>query len=84
MDKKARADICDGDDEESVGLLRKALDAEGAVFVSKDWVAGVDIYTLKIGNEDLAVFIDAWSCDIEGSQEVVDRVKRTYERMKTG
>jgi hypothetical protein len=74
--------ICDGTDDAAIVLLRKALDGEGAELIDKSWAIGTDLYTLKIGNEEICIFIDAWSCDIEGSQEVVDRVRLVYEQLK--
>ena len=77
-----RADICEGTDATSIATLRKVLDKEGATLLAKEWAIGVDHYTFKIGNEEVSVFIDSWSCDIEGSPEVVDRIKLAYLQVK--
>jgi len=79
-----RSDICEGTDEESITALRTALDSEGAIFIAKEWAMGVDYYTFNIGNQEVGIFIDAWSCDIDGSQEVVDRIKSAYLQIKAG
>jgi hypothetical protein len=82
MEDSVRADICEGGDEESIAILRKALGCEGATLMDKGWALGVDQYQLKIGNGEISGFIDAWSCDVEGRQEVVDRIQRRYEQLK--
>ncbi|MGA2651414.1 MAG: hypothetical protein ABSF28_12860 [Terracidiphilus sp.] len=78
------SDICKGSDEVSIAALRTALDREGAILIAKGWAMGVDCYAFNIGNHEVCVFIDAWSCDIEGSQEVVDRIKSLYLQIKAG
>jgi len=79
-----RRDICEGSDAASIAALRTALDREGAILLAKEWAIGVDLYTFKIGSERVSIFIDAWSCDMEGSQEVVDRIKSSYLQIKAG
>lgn len=44
------------------------------------WGMGVDLYRLKIGGQELAIFRDEWSLDIEGSVDLVRQVLREYER----
>jgi hypothetical protein len=73
-----RADICDSNDEVAVGRFREALRRLGAQLDEKSWAIGVDLYRLKIGDEQLSVFSDAWSLDIEGSDELVQTVLREY------
>jgi hypothetical protein len=48
----------------------------GAKLDQKSWAIGVDVYRLRIGDEELSVFSDAWSLDIEGSDSLVQRVLR--------
>ena len=73
-----RADICDSNDEAAVARFRDALRRLGAQLDEKDWAIGVDLYRLKIGDEQLSVFSDEWSLDIEGSEDLVHRVLREY------
>jgi hypothetical protein len=69
-----RADICDASDEKAVERFRSALRRLGAQIDDKSWVAGCDIYRLKIGDETLTVFSDELSLDIEGSQSLIQKV----------
>ena len=75
-----RADICDSNDEAAVARFRDALRRLGAQLDDKDWAIGVDLYHLTIGDEQLSVFSDEWSLDIEGSDNLVQRVLREYEQ----
>jgi hypothetical protein len=52
----------------------------GAQLDEKSWAIGVDLYHLRIGDEELSVFSDEWSLDIEGSDDLVQRVLREYEQ----
>ena len=78
-----RADICESNDEAGVVRFREALRRLGAQLDEKSWAIGVDLYRLKIGDEQLSVFSDEWSLDIEGSDDLVQRVLREYERTVT-
>ncbi len=73
-----RADICDSNDEAGVARFREALRRLGAQLDEKSWAIGVDLYRLKIGDEQLSVFSDEHSLDIEGSDDLVQRVLREY------
>jgi len=73
-----RADICDSNDEAAVARFRDALRRLGAQLDEKGWAIGVDLYRLKIGDEQLSVFSDEWSLDIEGSDDLVQRVLSEY------
>jgi hypothetical protein len=75
-----RADICESSDGAAVARFRDALRRLGAKLDQKSWAIGVDVYRLRIGDEELSVFSDAWSLDIEGSDSLVQRVLREYER----
>jgi hypothetical protein len=72
------ADICETNDEAAVARFRNALRRLGAQFDDKDWAVGVDHYRLTIGGDQLSVFSDAWSLDIEGPDDLVRRVLREY------
>lgn len=72
------ADICDSNDEAGVARFREALRRLGAHLDDKSWAIGVDIYRLRIGDEELSVFSDEWSLDIEGPDDLVQRVLREY------
>jgi hypothetical protein len=73
-----RADICDSNDKAAVARFRDALRRMGAQLDGKDWAIGVDLYRLHIGGEELSVFSDEWSLDIEGSEALVRRVLDEY------
>jgi hypothetical protein len=75
-----RADICDSNDEASVARFRTAVRRLGARLEEKDWAIGVDLYRLRVGSEELSVFCDEWSVDIEGPEALVRRVLDEYAR----
>ena len=62
----------------AVSRFRDALRRLGAQLDDKSWAIGVDLYRLKIGDEQLSVFSDEHSLDIEGSDGLVQRVLREY------
>ena len=75
-----RADICESNDEAAVARFRESLRRLGAHLDEKTWAIGVDLYRLTIGGEQLSVFTDAWTLDIEGSEQLVQRVLGEYAR----
>jgi len=77
---KMHASVCDPNDASAVARFRRTLDSLGARLDDKGWAIGVDVYHLKIGNEDLTVFSDTWSLDMEGSDDLVQRILKEYER----
>jgi hypothetical protein len=74
-----RADICDSDDDAAVERFRNALRRIGAELSEKGWALGVDVYRVSIDGEELTIFSDAWSIDIEGPPHVVERVLRELQ-----
>jgi hypothetical protein len=69
-----RADICNPDDEIAVERFKDVLKQLGATLNAKSWGLGVDVLHLQINNSELTVFSDAWSIDIEGSEELVGQI----------
>ena len=74
-----RADICDPDDDAAVEKFRAVLQSLGAGLSGKGWGLGVDVYRLNIGGEELTVFSDTWSIDIEGPDDLVRRVLSAFK-----
>ncbi len=69
-----RADICASDDYETRERLLGALAGVGAANES-DWESlGVGLHHFRVGGETLTVFIDTWTVDIEGPDELVRQV----------
>ena len=60
------------------GTNGRSLRRLGAQLDDKSWAMGVDLYRLRIGDQELSVFSDAWSLDIEGPDDLVQRVLREY------
>lgn len=75
-----RADICDGNDEPSVTRFRETLRRLGAKISEDGWAIGVTMYRVQIGKELLTVFSDTWSLDIEGPDDLVQKVLAEYRR----
>ena len=75
-----RADICYPSDENAIERFRRTLRRLDAQLVGKDWVVGTDIYSLRIGDQELTVFSDTWSVDIEGPDNLVHKVLREYRQ----
>lgn len=75
-----RADICDPDDTAAVERFRVALRRLGAERQAKDWVPDCDIWRMKIDDDELIVFCDPWSLDIEGPEDLVRRVLNEYKQ----
>lgn len=73
-----RADICDPGDTAAVERFRDALRRLGAGVSEKDWALGVDVYRLRIAGDELIIFSDAWSVDVEGPDALVRRVLQEF------
>lgn len=74
-----RADICESNDEAAVARFRVTLHRLGAQLEEKSWAIGVDLYQLEIGGQKLSVFSDEYSLDIEGPEDLVQRVLQEYQ-----
>ena len=70
-----RADICEPSDAAALVAFRQALRLLGAE-ARRDFDSslGVGVVEVRIGSETLLVFRDSWSVDIEGPEELVQRV----------
>ena len=75
-----RADICDPDDKAAVERFRTVLSNLGAGVSEQSWGLGVDVYRLLIDGEELTVFSDTWSIDVEGPDALVQRVLSEFNK----
>lgn len=76
-----RADICNSDDEVAVDRFKSTLIRLEAKAIGKAWAIGVDVLDLQVGDETLRVFSDAWSVDIEGPDQLVQRVLSVFNQI---
>ena len=76
-----RADICASDDYETRERLAVALGVLGAAPEEDgEGSLGTGLHRFRVGFELLTIFIDAWTVDIEGPDELVQRVLAELER----
>jgi hypothetical protein len=69
------ADICSAQDRVTKERFENVLRSMGAVRIdARSSYLGVDLYQFQIGRDVLTVFEDAWSIDVEGPPDVVQRV----------
>jgi len=68
------AHICDPDDEIAVERFKSTFKQLGAKSVGKSWGIGVDVLDFQIGEAVITVFSDTWSIDIEGPEQLVQKV----------
>lgn len=54
----------------------------GARVADSDWAVGVDLHRIEIGPQELIVYCDAHSLDIEGPDDLVRRVVSEYGRRR--
>lgn len=78
-----RADICDSDDELAVDRFKRTLSRLEAKPLGKQWAIGVDVLDLQIGDQTLTVFSDAWFVDVEGPDQLVQRVLRVFNEVES-
>jgi hypothetical protein len=70
-----RADVCEPDDSSAIERFKAALKEVGAVLTySHESALGVDIWRFSVGDDEVTVFADAWSVDVEGPEAVVNRL----------
>ena len=69
-----RTDICASDDYETRERLLLALAEIGASNEGDRESLGVGLHRFRAGFETLTVFIDAWTVDLEGPDELVQQV----------
>lgn len=75
-----RADLGEPTDEAMIAKFRAILSELGAVQKEADWAMGVERWAVSINNEELRIFQDAWSFDIEGPDHLVSEI---LSRMKS-
>jgi hypothetical protein len=73
-----RADICDPTDAQAVERFRTTLHHLGASIKDTSWGLGVSVNRVRIGSEELLLFSDSYSIDVEGPEELVKRVMQEY------
>ena len=66
-----RAGSRDPEDDAAGERLRCALRSLAADLPQKSWGLGVTVYRLNIGGDELTIFSDAWSIDVEGPDALV-------------
>ena len=69
-----RADICSSDDFDSIARLLAAVQAVGGELDGEDEALGVGLHRFATPGGELSVFADAWSVDMAGPADLVDRV----------
>jgi hypothetical protein len=69
-----RSDVCASDDYATRDRLFEALAAIGASGVGDGDEFGVGLHRFSVGAEALTVFVDAWTVDLEGPDQLVQRV----------
>jgi hypothetical protein len=73
-------DICANDDHDTTAALLEALAAVGAQYEAPDSYdssespLGVGLHRFRVGSKLLSVFVDAWGIDLEGPDELVNKV----------
>ncbi|MFM8272833.1 MAG: hypothetical protein ACKODX_10930 [Gemmata sp.] len=70
-----RTDICASDDYDARERLLAALaEVGGASEGDRESALGVGLNRFTVGPEALTVFVDAWTVDLEGPDELVRQV----------
>lgn len=75
--------ICDPSDIAAIAAFRQALQSLGTETLGEfDSSLGVRLVKLRIGQEILSIFNDTWSLDIDGPEQLVQRVLSTVAEAK--
>ena len=74
-----RADICEPEDTVTLSRFKAALRDLKAVPLLEIPVPGLQIMCVGIEGEEINIFMDEWSIDIDGPS---DLVRRILDRMK--
>lgn len=74
-----RSDICDAADARAIEKFKETLRLLGANLNDEYRAIGVSAYKFKIGEQELTVFSDAWSMDIEGPEPLVKSVVAEFQ-----
>jgi hypothetical protein len=76
-----RADICETGDARALEKFKETLRLMGAKKEDENWAIGVSTTTIKIGDQQLTVFSDAYSMDIEGPERLVKAVVAEFQHL---
>jgi len=69
-----RAVICASDDYDGLSRLLAAIHAVGGAADGEPDALGVGLHRFRTPAGELSVFVDAWTADVAGPDELVDRV----------
>ena len=76
-----RTDICASDDYETRERLLRAIRELDGAYEGDGEPSGVGLHRFCVGFEVLTMFVDAWTVDLEGPDELVQQV---LQLMSTG
>ena len=80
-----RLDICDPNDDAALQHFKSVLKNLGSRTVDKvESSLGVDLWKMEIQGEELTVFSDAWSIDLEGPEPLVQRIQSLMQDRSSG
>ena len=68
------AKICNSGDDNAVARLRAVLAELKAEVIEEGWALGLDVYSLRIGSEQVIIQSDGWAVDIEGPDALVQQI----------
>ncbi|MGL6096470.1 MAG: hypothetical protein ACRC7O_11820 [Fimbriiglobus sp.] len=71
-----RADICVSDDHDTLGRLQAVIAELGGVADDSwhDSPLGTGLTRFRFGDRELTVFLDAWTADVAGPDDVVNAI----------
>ena len=75
-----RVDICSSDDYETIGRLLTSIANLGGRSDGDEGGIGVGLHRFHFPTGEVSVFVDAWSVDLAGPDELVNRLLETLSR----
>ncbi len=69
-----RIDLCASDDHETTSRLVKAIASVGGRVEGEDEFMGVGLHRFLCPGGEVSVFVDAWSVDLAGPDELVRQI----------
>ncbi|WP_437224575.1 hypothetical protein SH661x_003690 [Planctomicrobium sp. SH661] len=75
-----RARLFESDDDASHELLREVLEELGAIVEPPRTVLGVEVRSVRLQDQPLTLYLDAWNVEVEGPKAAVELILGTFRQ----
>ncbi len=75
-----RVDICASDDFDTIARLLRTIGNLGGRTDGEEWAIGVGLHRFQPSDGEISVFVDAWTVDVAGPDELIHQLLAALSR----